>query len=92
MIRFALIFHKWGFFFPCFDCLVFPCFILLRSLGKSSPRKMLRLGLLFTVEDPNLFPRGKTQAWAGRGGAEPFWEREARGHHMMPLVRYWKPS
>lgn len=54
---------------------------------------MLRLGFLFTVEDRDLFPRGKAQAWPGAAaGSERFWEREARGRHMMPLVRYWKPS
>ena len=54
---------------------------------------MLRLGLLFTVKDRDLFPRAKLRPGPGAAaGTEPFWEREARGHHMMPLVRYWKPS
>lgn len=71
----ALIFHPWDifffFFFPCFDCLgvvfFFFLFILLRSLGQSSPGKVLRLGFLFTIEARDLIPGGKAQAWAGHG-------------------------
>lgn len=50
---------------------------------------MLRLGFLFTVEDRDLVAGDEAQARAGHGDVAG---EGGRGHHMMPLVRYWKPS
>lgn len=55
---------------------------------------MLRLSTLLPLRPKSSSPeRVKLRPRLGATvGEELFWERAARCHHMMPLVRYWKPS
>lgn len=77
---------------------MFLCFVFLRvwqkKKKKNIPRKMLRLSILLPLRPKSSSPeRVKLRPRLGATvGEELFWERAARCHHMMPLVRYWKPS